>query len=306
MRTKFRSDRGQTAGFVAISIVALIAMTAFVLDVGSWFRADRQLQSVADAAALAGAQELPIDPAKAIAVANDYAADNGGPTAESIGIENDLSANDTISVVYSSSVPGFFAKILGISAVTVRASAKARAAALGSARWVAPIVVDEKHPKLQCKPVPCWDEPTELTYLNLKTSGSPTGAGNFGFVNLSGDVGIGNAELGNWILNGYDEMIGTGNYDANTGNAFSSTQIEDALTARKGDTLLFPVYRTLISSGTNARYVIVDWVGFVVTGFDFKSGERKIFGHFTKVAWEGLPSKTGGAGLGARVVSLTR
>ena len=40
-------------------------MAALVIDVGSWYHAQRKLQTAADAAALAGAQELPTQPSTA-------------------------------------------------------------------------------------------------------------------------------------------------------------------------------------------------------------------------------------------------
>ena len=40
---------------------ALVGMAALVIDGGSWYRAQRQLQTAADAGALAGVQELPLD-----------------------------------------------------------------------------------------------------------------------------------------------------------------------------------------------------------------------------------------------------
>ena len=42
----------------------LLGMAAVGIDVGSWYQAQRHDQSVADAAALAGAQALPDDPAQ--------------------------------------------------------------------------------------------------------------------------------------------------------------------------------------------------------------------------------------------------
>jgi hypothetical protein len=55
----------------------LLLFAAFVLDVGHAFQLRRHLQSAADAAALAAAQELP-NMTTATAVANDYSASAGG------------------------------------------------------------------------------------------------------------------------------------------------------------------------------------------------------------------------------------
>ncbi len=56
---RLRNDRGQAAVLTVIFLVALLGAVAMVLDVGSWFRAQRATQSAADAAALAAAQALP-------------------------------------------------------------------------------------------------------------------------------------------------------------------------------------------------------------------------------------------------------
>ena len=66
------SEAGQSTVLAVLFMVALIAMMAAVLDVGSWMRSDRNLQAEADAAALAAAQELPDAPATAVAKAIEY------------------------------------------------------------------------------------------------------------------------------------------------------------------------------------------------------------------------------------------
>ena len=44
---------------LTVSVVALIACGAFVMDVGAWLQGHRATQTVADASALAGAQICP-------------------------------------------------------------------------------------------------------------------------------------------------------------------------------------------------------------------------------------------------------
>ena len=67
--SRLREQRGQMLALLAVSIVAMCAAGAFVMDVGSWFRAHRATQSVADASALAGAQELPVNTPQATSCA---------------------------------------------------------------------------------------------------------------------------------------------------------------------------------------------------------------------------------------------
>jgi hypothetical protein len=303
--TRHERSRGQAYVLTILFLVVLLGMAAAVLDVGSWYRAQRALQATVDAAALAGAQKLPESTGQASALATEYAAKNGGGSI-TVSFSSDVVANDTISVEGTRPAPGFFAKVFGVDAVTVKAHAKARTGGISQAKYVVPIVVDEKHPKLQCNPNPCSGE-TELKYQHLKSNGSPDGSGNFGFINLTGDSGTGTSDLEKWITNGFDKYLGLGDYDARTGNPFSSSHVGDVLDARIGDILLFPVYRKLTGTGTGAKYQIVGWAAFRITGLDLKGSNEKIFGEFVSVTWDGIQAGSSGStppDFGVKNVSL--
>ena len=70
-----RRDRGQILPIVAVALVGLLGICAFSIDVGYAYYAKRQLQSATDAAALAGAQDLPTG-STAISTAIAYASAN--------------------------------------------------------------------------------------------------------------------------------------------------------------------------------------------------------------------------------------
>ncbi|MDX6560812.1 MAG: hypothetical protein QOD65_626 [Gaiellales bacterium] len=70
-----RGERGQILVVVVLALVALLGIAAFAVDVGYAYYAKRQLQSATDAAALAGAQDLPVA-ATAISTATSYASAN--------------------------------------------------------------------------------------------------------------------------------------------------------------------------------------------------------------------------------------
>ncbi|MFQ5427101.1 MAG: pilus assembly protein TadG-related protein, partial [Gaiellales bacterium] len=70
-------ERGAVLVFVAALLLAMMVFTAFAVDLGRAYFAQRHLQSAADAAALAGAQELPNGGAAA-AVAAQYDGTSGG------------------------------------------------------------------------------------------------------------------------------------------------------------------------------------------------------------------------------------
>jgi len=303
--TRQKHSCGQAYVLTILFLVVLLGMAAAVLDVGSWYRAHRALQATVDAAALAGAQALPEDSGKASTLASEYATKNGGG-AITVSFSSQVFPSDTINVEGTRPAPGFFAKVFGVDSVTVRAHAKARAGFPTQAKYVVPIVVDEKHEKLQCNPNPCSGE-TELIYQHLKANGSPNGSGNFGFINLTGDNGTGTSDLEKWITNGFDKYLGLGDYDVRTGNPFSSSHIKDVLEAREGDILLFPIYRKLSGSGTNAKYQIIGWAAFRLTGMDLNGNNEKLFGEFVSVTWDGIQATSAGSAppnFGVKNVSL--
>jgi hypothetical protein len=308
--TRHKRDCGQATVLTVLFLTVLVAMAAAVLDVGSWYRADRALQATADAAALAGAQALPEDPTTARALALEYAGKNGGGiSAGDVSITGTVVANDTITVEGDRPAPGFFAKIFSIDSVTVRAGAKARAGGISAAKYVAPIVVNEKHPKLQCDPPPCSgpEHATELDLIKLFGGGGGSdAAGAFGLIDLreNGGGNPGASEIAGWMENGADWYMPLGNYDSAPSANFNNGQFRAALDLRLNTEVLFPIYRKITGQGTNAEYEIIGWVGFVPTSFKATGSSGKVYGYFTKVIWEGLLATSGGPSFGAKTVSL--
>jgi hypothetical protein len=294
-----RRERGQAAILTVLFLVVLCAAAAAVLDVGSWYREDRDLQATMDAAALAGAQALPEDPGEATALAEQYATKNDGGL-DSTAVTSTKIANDTIEVVGSRPAPGFFSKILGIDSVTVNATAKARTGILATARWAAPIAVDERHPFLQGKR---WGEETTLELDSL-------GPGAYRLINIDGTYGGTNpATLGDWIRDGFEGEAPLGDYYSDPGAKYNTnpnfkSALEDVIAT--GPELLFPVYRSYREQGAGFVYEIVGWVGFVITDFEIKgSKDNVITGHFTQVIWDGIYSEAAvPEDFGARAVSL--
>jgi len=301
-----RDQRGQAFVVTVLMITSLLGLTALVLDVGSWFRAHRQLQATADAAALAGAQALPDDPGNASSLANDYAAKNtSGLQGVTVNLSQTYVSNDTIRVHVAKPAEGFFSKIFGINSVNEGASATARTAGMKSALYVAPIVVNKDHPMLTGCGGPCFGSNYQTT-IPVSQTGAP---GAFGLVNLdpSSNGTSGASTLAGWIQHGFDKYLDIGSYASDPGVKFNSNQIQDAMTARIGTEMLFPVYDTLTGNGSNAQYHIIGWVGFFVTGVDKQGNNGNVSGYFTRVIWTGIQASSAGGGgpnLGARAVQL--
>jgi Flp pilus assembly protein TadG len=305
---RIRSNSGQATVVTVIFLVVLLGMAALVLDIGSWYRADRATQSTADAAALAGAQALPYNPANASSLALQYSGKNGGGLSSSdIQITTGLDANDTIQVHVRRSAPGVFTKLFGVNTVNVGSTAKARASLMQSAQYVAPIGVNIKHPMLKGNSsCPCFG-PGNSTTLPLGKTGAP---GSFDLLNIDGSKGgTGGQTLADWITKGYSGYLPIGSYLSDTGAKWNDSLVQNALDQRMASNpvLLFPVYDKLSGSGSNAIYHVVGWVGFHITGHSASGSSGSITGWFTQVVWDGIESTAGDGSnpdLGARVVKL--
>jgi len=285
-----RNERGQATVMVAVFMVGMIGMAAFVLDVGSWFRGQRVSQTTVDAAALAAAQSLPGDTTTARTLATDYATKNGGVAGTSIVFRSSYATDDTVVVTKTSPAPGFFSNIFGISTVNLHATATAISEVPTAAKAVAPIVVNIKHPDLSGPGCPCFNAPTTLP---LGKTGAPGSFTMLDLDNTDPNGIVGASTLADWITNGYDKYLDLGQYFSDPGAKFNNSQIQGALQARYNSDLLFPVYDQLVSQGSNAEYHIIGWVGFHLTDVQASGTTGTLTGYFTQVIWAGLVPEHG-------------
>ena len=124
MKHDLKSEHGQVLGLVTVALIAMLAVSALVMDVGFAWYAKRQLQASVDAAALAGAQAFP-DNVQATALAKSYLIKNnpavGGitikaPTIDIGYLQNSRlhAAANKITVTETGSIPTTFAKVVGL------------------------------------------------------------------------------------------------------------------------------------------------------------------------------------------------
>ena len=287
MISRLRDERGQAFVLATLMITMLLGMGAFVLDVGSWYRTQRRLQGTADAAALAGAQMLPNSASNAVSTAQSYADKNGGDVAGAdIVVTSKWQTNDTIAVKAAKTDPGIFSKILSIDSANISASAKARVGPPHDALHVAPMVVFCDHSLIKNCHNDHAPEFNVLTHLDYDDMGAP---GAFGMLNLDGEQGtVGTSKEAAWIQKGFDKYLPTGKYRSDPGVKFSSDNIKDALDARMGTILLFPVFDELDGEGQNAEYNIIGWIGFKLTGYTIHGNTATLDGYFTEYIAQGI------------------
>jgi Flp pilus assembly protein TadG len=304
---KHSDERGQVFVLTTIALVCMTALSAFVLDIGAWFRDHREMQRAADAGALAGAQALPNNPSQASQLASQYATQDGASssgTTVSFGGTGSCPGGptDTICVTAKQTDPGFFSKVLGINSVNIKADAAARVGVPGQAQYVAPMVVSCNHPLIQN----CNGNHTPTfgvtTVMNFDPMGAP---GAFGMLDLSNSGGnVGSSTLGSWIQNGYGSYLGLGLFDSDPGAKFSSQNVNGSLNNRIGTTLLFPVFDTLNGGGSNAQYDIIGWIGFYLQAVVVQGNNAVLTGYFTTYIAHGILPSSGNGSTNFGVTSI--
>jgi hypothetical protein len=122
-----KNERGQVLIFVALMMVGLIGFGALLTDGALMQVTRRELQAAADAAALAGAMELPNDPTD---VVNNFVTGNGFPDA-TVTINPYEGDNMKIEVVLEQQQSFTFGRIFDPDGSTI----SARAVAMRNPKW---------------------------------------------------------------------------------------------------------------------------------------------------------------------------
>ena len=120
------AERGQSLVLITVFMMSLLGMAALAIDAGSWYQTKRTVQASADAAALAGASQLPVGWSTAQTAAQaEYARNGQGSDTVTYQNTANLTTGDTVKVTASRVSSSFFAKLFGFTSATITASASA-------------------------------------------------------------------------------------------------------------------------------------------------------------------------------------
>ena len=298
LSTRLRSDSGQAMLFVVVALLGLVGLVSLVVDGGSWFRTQRQVQTAADAAALAGAQNLPIDQTGARSTAISYAQQNfSGIAAPTITFPSAAE----IDVVAAKPVNGIILPALN---ATARAHARAQVSAPSSLKNVAPIAVYKDYACIVTNPT-CFGQTVVLGFDDDNPF-DPTKS-KFGLLDLDRDGSAGTGDMKNWLDNGYPDFLAINTIypPANGEKNGIKSQLQSAADAHR--VLLFPVYDTATVTG----YHVIGWAAFVIDTIGKWAGKEHILtGHFvTFLATDlaaGNPITDPSLDFGVHVITLTQ
>lgn len=148
---RIRDESGAVAITVAVLLIVMAGLSALVADMGYAYAVRRQLQAAADAAALAGCQELiqGASEAEVLAIAREYAETLNavrpaeGLTMRSSPPDTEVGA-DYVKVTVEKPMTLFFGRIFTDETRTITAQSKARIAYLTGLRnltpWALPVI----------------------------------------------------------------------------------------------------------------------------------------------------------------------
>jgi hypothetical protein len=205
VRSFLQREEGSVLVIAALAMTALMGFAALVTDVGLLYAKRARLMDTADAAALAGAQELPVSLEAAEYMAGHYIERNGEDPSDFnvfAGTDPDYPGK-VVRVTANSEVDFFFARVLGFTKADVGARAVATAGGATSATHVVPIGINKEQERIPGKEY-------TLKFNAPPDDKSGLGAGNFGALDLDGNNGGGANDYRERLKHGYKQVLKVG------------------------------------------------------------------------------------------------
>ncbi len=311
-RRRRRDERGAVSTVVALLLVPLLGFAALSVDVANLYLQRTQLQTGADAAALAVAQDCargscgaPSSPAQTAQTMTSRNLRHGTPQSTVT-----LSAG-RVRVQATTDVSTVFAPALGVDSARVHASATAMYGAPTGGRAVLPLAFS------WCE----WQQQTlgglpsgivQRVIFLTKTSGTVgcTGPSNnivpggFGWLQVnSGTCGT-RTSIGDTIM-------------SDPGNSVPSGCSTSSFSSAVGTTVLLPLFDSSSGTGSGATYHLYGYAAFQLTGYHFGGqydvgtpcigNSRCVKGYFTRFVdlSEAFDYGVGAPQLGASVIRLS-
>lgn len=276
-------ERGAVAVMTALALVVLLLFAALAIDVGLMYEERAQLQSSADAAALAVAQDCavgdPCQPATMLARAEEYAVANVRDT--TVDVEQPVKTGNTVKVaVHSLDSDGAGSLALNFGFVTGQDEADVSAAATAS--WRAPHRGTAALPFIFSRCDFHLGTGLQVLQMHSGSNGNGNGKGN-GKTKKSDGTDM--EECDYKATSGHNLPGGFGVIDSSScqavvevgkksysepGNSIPG-DCKDKLSSLKGKTVLLPIYNDLDDSGNNGWYRPDGWAAFTLHGWNFPS-----------------------------------
>ena len=299
-----RCRKGAVIVLMAAAVVGLTGMAALAVDAGLLYLNKYQLANAADAAALAGGQELPGRPEEAIAAASSIAAANSKPGSSPDNVQPVLSNNNrAITVTISRNVPLYFARVLGLTSSQVTAAATAEVKTYtGGNNGIVPFGIVKQNFIFG------------QTYM-LKLGAGDGYHGNFQALALGGSGASvyrdniqygykGNFKIGDWILTETGNMSGPTAAGVSYRIGLDPASTFSNVSVNSSRIIIVPVLDSLLVSG-RSDVLVVGFAAFFLEGSGGGGNNSYVYGKFREMVTPG-DSSNGVPYYGLSVVTLTK
>ncbi len=287
----FKKEDGVALMLFAIALPVILGCAALVVDFGVQYGTKVRLQNIAQASALAAAQDAGADPAAAYQSAVEYLNLNGVEEHEA---QIDISqAENSARVTITKESDYYFARILGFKKADISADAKAVSVGLSSITGAAPLGIlfedfeyGQKY-KLKCGSSSDEYGPGNFGALGLGGGGAYTYRENLRY-GYTGELKVGDVvgiESGN-ISGPTSEAI---RYRLNQDNRIPPNTFDDH--DRDAPQILYVPVVELDASSGNKKVRILGFAAFFVTGVPGSGNESEIEGYFIKTVKSGAGSE---------------
>lgn len=296
-----KREDGNAMVFIALAISAFLLMGGFVLDSASLFMQKSNLQKVANAAVLSGAQELTTTQDRVTQVMDNILQKHNETTSFE---RSDIQLGNRVDIYLSKSVHLAFGSLLGRDHADVKVHAAAELAVMGKAIGAAPLGIDDSIPLEYNK------------QYKLKVDQTASEYGYFGILALGGN---GAATYEDNLRHGYQDTLQIGEVlDTQTGNiagktrtviaekvnqcAYTPGEVPDRDCSR---ILLVPTYKPYNYHGGQLKHVQVTGFAYFVITDPMSRKDTSITGIFINRAGRGTYVESA-ADHGAYAIRLTR
>lgn len=304
LRELLKCRKGAVAVVAAAALVGMTSMAALAVDAGMLFLSRYQLANAADAAALAGAQDLPGRPGQALTTAVNFVSANSRSGQSPDSVQPVLSKGNTaITVTLSRTVPLYFARVMGINSSVVTATATAEVKTYsGGNNGIVPFGIVKQNFVFG------------QTYL-LKLGGGDGYHGNFQALAL-GRSGAstytdnikygykGSFKIGDWIITETGNMSGPTASGVSYRMGLDPAATFETVQANSGRIITVPVLDSLLVSGRN-DVLVVGFAAFFLEGSGGGGNNSYVYGKFREMVIPGN-SDSSATYYGLSVVTLTR
>jgi hypothetical protein len=295
-----REERGNTIILAALSLIGLLGMAGLAIDGGMIYMTKSELQKVANAAVLSGAQELTGQEDDVDKIVNDILIAHK----ESTTLQNlQITMGKKVSVDLMKPVKLSFARLFGFEEADVKVHSGASLGIMGRAAGAAPLGIDDS---------------ISLEYYKtyqLKVDSSGVQSGNFGVLALGGS---GARTYEENLRYGYQNELKTGDVIyTETGNIAGKTRtvVQDLVNGCSyfpgediprncSRIILIPVYKPYDADQNQVKSVQITGFAYFFITQPMSPNDTAITGMFIKRAGKGF-FEEGSSDRGAFSIRLT-